>query len=45
VLRHDYDGLADRLIRNVVVDELPRPQMAVQEMPKSTMDNAAETTS
>lgn len=29
VLRHDYEGLSDRLIWNVVVDELPRLKAAV----------------
>jgi len=30
VLRHDYEGLSDRLIWNVVVDELPRLKAAIQ---------------
>ena len=30
VLRHDYEGLSDRLIWNVVVDELPRLRVAIQ---------------
>jgi uncharacterized protein with HEPN domain len=30
VLRHDYEGLSDRLIWNVVVDELPRLKVAMQ---------------
>jgi uncharacterized protein with HEPN domain len=30
VLRHDYEGLSDRLIWNVVVDELPRLKVAVE---------------
>ena len=34
VLRHDYDGLSDRLIWNVVVDELPRLKIAIQEIDK-----------
>ena len=28
VLRHEYSGLSDRIIWNVVVDELPRLKMA-----------------
>jgi len=35
VLRHDYDGLSDRLIWNVVVDELPRLKAAIQEFAKT----------
>ncbi|MGA2567939.1 MAG: HepT-like ribonuclease domain-containing protein [Pseudolabrys sp.] len=34
VLRHDYEGLSDRLIWNVVVDELPRLKTAVQAIAK-----------
>jgi uncharacterized protein with HEPN domain len=30
VLRHDYEGLSDRIIWNVVLDELPRLKMAIQ---------------
>jgi uncharacterized protein with HEPN domain len=30
VLRHEYSGLPDRIIWNVVVDELPRLKAAVQ---------------
>ena len=30
VLRHDYESLSDRLIWNVVVDELPRLKAAVE---------------
>jgi uncharacterized protein with HEPN domain len=30
VLRHDYEGLSNRLIGNVVVDELPRLKAAIQ---------------
>jgi uncharacterized protein with HEPN domain len=30
VLRHDYAGLSDRIIWNVVQDELPRVKAAVQ---------------
>jgi uncharacterized protein with HEPN domain len=29
VLRHEYSGLSDRIIWNVVVDELPRLRQAV----------------
>jgi uncharacterized protein with HEPN domain len=29
VLRHEYSGLSDRIIWNVVIDELPRPKLAV----------------
>lgn len=32
VLRHDYEGLSDRIIWNVVLDELPRLKAAVQAM-------------
>jgi uncharacterized protein with HEPN domain len=34
VLRHDYEGLSDRVIWNVVVDELPRLKVAIQEIAK-----------
>jgi uncharacterized protein with HEPN domain len=30
VLRHEYSGLSDRIIWNVVVDELPRLKMAIE---------------
>jgi uncharacterized protein with HEPN domain len=30
VLRHEYSGLSDRIIWNVVIDELPRLKTAVQ---------------
>jgi uncharacterized protein with HEPN domain len=30
VLRHEYSGLSDRIIWNVVVDELPRLKAAVE---------------
>jgi uncharacterized protein with HEPN domain len=30
VLRHDYEGLSDRIIWNVVLDELPRLKKAIQ---------------
>jgi len=32
VLRHEYEGLSDQVIWNVVVDELPRLGTAVQAM-------------
>lgn len=38
VVRHDYEGLSDRIIWNVVVDELPRLKLAVQEIAKRTGD-------
>jgi uncharacterized protein with HEPN domain len=34
VLRHDYEGLSDRLIWNVVIDELPRLKAAIQAIAK-----------
>jgi uncharacterized protein with HEPN domain len=30
VLRHEYSGLSDRIIWNVVVDELPRLKAAIK---------------
>jgi uncharacterized protein with HEPN domain len=30
VLRHEYSGLSDRIIWNVVVDELPRLKTAIE---------------
>jgi len=30
VLRHEYSGLSDRIIWNVVVDELPRLKIAIE---------------
>lgn len=30
VLRHEYQGLADPIIWNIVVDELPRLRLAIQ---------------
>jgi uncharacterized protein with HEPN domain len=30
VLRHDYEGLADRIIWGVVIDELPRLKTAIE---------------
>ena len=38
VLRHDYEGLSDRVIWNVVVDELPRLKVAIQEIAKKQQD-------
>ena len=38
VLRHDYEGLSDRIIWNVVVDELPRLKRAIQAIAKLTGD-------
>ncbi len=34
VLRHDYEGLSDRIIWNVVLDELPRLKTAIQAIAK-----------
>jgi len=34
VLRHDYEGLSDRIIWNVVIDELPRLKSAIQAIAK-----------
>jgi len=36
VLRHDYEGLSDRILWNVVLDELPRLKKAIQEIAKRT---------
>jgi uncharacterized protein with HEPN domain len=38
VLRHDYEGLSDRLIWNVVVDELPRLKAAIEAIAKRTRE-------
>jgi uncharacterized protein with HEPN domain len=35
VLRHDYEGLSDRIIWNVVIDELPRLKTAIQAIERS----------
>ena len=35
VLRHDYEGLSNRIIWNVVIDELPRLKTAIQEIERS----------
>jgi uncharacterized protein with HEPN domain len=40
VLRHDYEGLSDRIIWNVVVDELPRLKTAAEAIAKLTSDQA-----
>ena len=32
VLRHEYEGLSDQVIWNVVIDELPKLRMAIQAM-------------
>ena len=38
VLRHDYEGLSDRILWNVVLDELPRLKTAIQAIAKRTAD-------
>jgi uncharacterized protein with HEPN domain len=38
VLRHDYEGLSDRIIWNVVVDELPRLKAAIEAIAKQASD-------
>jgi uncharacterized protein with HEPN domain len=38
VLRHDYEGLSDRILWNVVLDELPRLKAAIQAISKRTAD-------
>ena len=38
VLRHDYEGLSDRIIWNVVVDELPRLKIAIQAIGQAARD-------
>jgi uncharacterized protein with HEPN domain len=38
VLRHDYEGLSDRIIWNVVVDELPRLKAAIQAIAEQVSD-------
>jgi uncharacterized protein with HEPN domain len=35
VLRHEYSGLSDRIIWNVVVDELPRLKKAIEAIQRS----------
>ena len=35
VLRHDYEGLSDRVIWNVVLDELPRLKEAIRAIAKA----------
>src|SRR5438309_9093792 len=36
VLRHDYEGLSDRILWNVVLDEPPRLKAAIQAIAKRT---------
>jgi uncharacterized protein with HEPN domain len=36
VLRHDYEGLSDRIIWNVVMDELPRLKTAIRAIATQT---------
>ena len=38
VLRHDYEGLSDRILWNVVLDELPRLKAAIQAIAKRRAD-------
>jgi uncharacterized protein with HEPN domain len=38
VLRHDYEGLSDRIIWNVVIDELPSLKAAVQTIAERAHD-------
>src|SRR5262249_11778100 len=38
VLRHDYEGLSDRIIWNVVNDELPRLRIAIRAIAERTGD-------
>ncbi len=38
VLRHEYSGLSDRIIWNVVVDELPRLKAAIKAIASATLD-------
>ena len=38
VLRHDYEGLSDRILWNMVLDELPRLKAAIQAIAKRTAD-------
>jgi uncharacterized protein with HEPN domain len=38
VLRHDYEGLSNRILWNVVLDELPRLKAAIQAITKRTAD-------
>ncbi len=39
VLRHDYEGLSNRLIWNVVADELPRLKLAIEDIAKKRTDD------
>ena len=38
VLRHDYEGLSDRIIWNVVIDELPRLKIAIRAIAERARD-------
>ncbi|HEY5064321.1 MAG TPA: HepT-like ribonuclease domain-containing protein [Xanthobacteraceae bacterium] len=38
VLRHEYSGLSDRIIWNVVIDELPRLKAAIEAIAAETKD-------
>jgi uncharacterized protein with HEPN domain len=38
VLRHDYEGLSDRIIWNVVLDERPRLKLAIQAIGQQTRE-------
>jgi uncharacterized protein with HEPN domain len=42
VLRHEYQGISDPLIWNVVLDELPRLKTAVEAMRTSARDNEGD---
>ncbi|MBV9236149.1 MAG: DUF86 domain-containing protein [Xanthobacteraceae bacterium] len=41
VLRHDYDGLSNRILWNVVEDELPKLRRAVEAIRSSDQSNPA----
>lgn len=38
ILRHEYSGLSDRIIWNVVVDELPRLKKAIETIKESVKE-------
>jgi uncharacterized protein with HEPN domain len=38
VLRHEYSGLSDRIIWNVIVDELPRLKAAIEAIASATKE-------
>jgi uncharacterized protein with HEPN domain len=38
VLRHDYEGLSDRIIWNVAIDELPRLKLAIEAIARAGED-------